>query len=428
LDKDGDNPTVIHLDINVSALDSAAPLEIPSNTIVRIEEDITLANDVGENILQTKDPFLQSSSSGTLQNNIEIIGCGGTLDGNRTNQPGVSDGFKECGIHLFGDDITVRGVVIESCRKHNISAVGESSDITARDNQLDDGGLSNLQFHYKSSGGNTDFGDLVTNAEVVGNKSTNAGSTGTFFGLKFSGVNDAEIRNNRVEDTNGVGILVKSGDEPKSPQESVIVSENIVRNASTNGIEVRAGATNAPGATEDIDVCNNRVVGPGNSGLLFDEISQDINYSQATGNTVRDAGGTAIDIPNDIYQTDNTTEPTFDDDVVDRLGASIGPGVTLGGGWTTIDPDRAVLWLPEIIVETDGTTDGSVRADVDFSGGTSFDDSYSVRVGSASGAGAVEYDTLTIPVPAGASVRLFNNKDPNNANQIADNGAFPLSQ
>jgi hypothetical protein len=415
------------LDINVSALDSAAPLEIPSNTIVRIEEDITLANDVGENILQTKDPFLQSSTSGTLKNNIEIVGCGGTLDGNRTNQPGVSDGFKECGIHLFGDNITVRGVAIESCR-HNISAVGESSDLTVKDNRLEDGGLSNLQIHYKSSGGNTNFGDLVTDVEVAGNKSIGGGATGSFFGLKFSGVSDAEIRNNRVLDTSGIGILVKDGDEPNDAPESVIVSENVVRNPSTNGIEIRTEATTAVGPTEDIDVANNRIVNTGDNGILFDQRSKDINFAQATNNTVRNAGSTALNIPDDIYQTENISSPTFEDDEIDRLGDVIGTGVTLGGGWTVIDPDRAVLWVVEVEATTDGSTNGTVRADLDFSGGSSFDDAYTVRAASEMGAGADVINTLTIPVPAGASVRLVNKDDPAGGNQLAEDGAFPLSQ
>lgn len=105
----------------------------------------------------------------------------------------------------------------------------------------------------------------------------------------------------------------------------------------------------------------------------------------------------------------------------DGRNVSVDPGTTTAiapgfGSWTTADSDRPARIELEIHADTDGTTDGQVDVDVDESGGTTAD--YSFSTVSPSGVGGSETQYLKVYVPAGGQYRINNVSDPNLNNAI----------
>lgn len=95
--------------------------------------------------------------------------------------------------------------------------------------------------------------------------------------------------------------------------------------------------------------------------------------------------------------------------------------LTLGGSFTVVDANRPVILIVEARTETDGSTPGQVNARVDESGGSSFD--YQITISFADDAlpsGTLVIESTFIYLPPGASVKISNNTDPNNSNQIND--------
>lgn len=97
--------------------------------------------------------------------------------------------------------------------------------------------------------------------------------------------------------------------------------------------------------------------------------------------------------------------------------SSVSPGF---GSWQQPDADRSVLVLVEARAETDGTSKGSVILEVDDSGGTSADDTFTVSSQAPTTAGDNNEGSAAALVPAGGQYQINNNSDPNNGNTLFD--------
>lgn len=99
---------------------------------------------------------------------------------------------------------------------------------------------------------------------------------------------------------------------------------------------------------------------------------------------------------------------------------STSTSVSLGfGSWRSASGDRPVMIEVSTLVETDGTTAGEIKVDVDEDGGTTAD--YSLAAGYAApelGSGAVSVENASAIVPPGAAYLIQNFADPNGGNQI----------
>lgn len=98
------------------------------------------------------------------------------------------------------------------------------------------------------------------------------------------------------------------------------------------------------------------------------------------------------------------------------------------GSFTVIDADNPTLFTAQITAVATNGTDADVDLLVDESGGTSRD--YRLRVADADGdAGGTITDRayITVPLPAGAAIKLLNEGDPDGSNSITDPRALPLT-
>jgi len=108
------------------------------------------------------------------------------------------------------------------------------------------------------------------------------------------------------------------------------------------------------------------------------------------------------------------------------FGASTALSPGFGSFFTPL-PDSSGTVLIETEAQTDGNTNGSVLIDVDDSGGTTAD--YILTGAFADDDFPVDTNIInsqSIPLTAGASVRIRNPDDPNNFNRIRIVRAYPF--
>lgn len=132
----------------------------------------------------------------------------------------------------------------------------------------------------------------------------------------------------------------------------------------------------------------------------------------------------------------NLAQWNVDGDVVD---SGVATSATLRNPGTSSTPALAfntyrtpnasrVTWVVvTVVVSSDGTTNGEVRAEVDESGGTTAD-YYFHEIKAAvdtSGSGSTR-GNFSFPIPPGASYRIANTSDPNTANAIDAHREFTL--
>jgi len=101
------------------------------------------------------------------------------------------------------------------------------------------------------------------------------------------------------------------------------------------------------------------------------------------------------------------------------FGASESVSISFGS-FTVIDADNPTLFFGQVNTGTDGNNDGDVDIAVDETGGTTAD--YTLRVADADSAlqgDGIDRATFTLPLPAGAAVKVINVNDPK-----GDNGIF----
>jgi hypothetical protein len=271
LDEHGAIPSVVHLDVEVSALGSAAPLEVPSNTVVSVEADITLADDTAENIIQSKDAFTQDVGTGgsTIRENVHIVGAGGTLDGNKANQTAGPDGFNQCGVNLYADQSSVRDLRVRDATHHNISVVGGTLDVAVIECDLRDPGFSNIQGHYRSTGGDDGDGALVQGARIIGNTCVGGDNTGS---IRMAGVQNMRISENYVRDhtttNDNHGIRVYQGDYPADNPGNINIINNILENVKGDGIRFDSSTEDdTVGGFGDFSITANQVREAGGAGI-----------------------------------------------------------------------------------------------------------------------------------------------------------------
>lgn len=302
LDEYGDDPSVVHLDVDVPSLDAAAPLEVPDNTVVYLEGDITLADDTATNIIQTKDAFTQASgtSGSTLRSNAHLIGAGGTVDGNKANQTAGTDGFDQACVHIYADESSVRGVRTRNAALHGISIVGGTQDVRVVGNDCRNNGSSQIQAHFRTTGGDDGDGAVVLDLIVDENTCVGGDNTGS---IRLAGCERAKVRGNTVRDhttsADNHGIRIYQGDYPDHAVRDIVVSDNIVQNVSGAGIQVDSSAQDGTlGSHQHIVVANNNVSDQGGVGLQLLERQNLVANIVVDGNDVSEGADDGIELNN----------------------------------------------------------------------------------------------------------------------------------
>lgn len=98
------------------------------------------------------------------------------------------------------------------------------------------------------------------------------------------------------------------------------------------------------------------------------------------------------------------------------------------GTWTTVDANNRSYVQLNLTAKTDGTDSGLITTEVDESGGTTADYSFPrCKASPNAGAGYVEEEYAALPLPAGAQIRVTNDSDPNNINNIRNARAIIIS-
>jgi len=98
------------------------------------------------------------------------------------------------------------------------------------------------------------------------------------------------------------------------------------------------------------------------------------------------------------------------------------------GSFTVIDADNPTLFFAQLNAVTSGGSDADIDIAVDESGGTTAD--YTIRVADAfadGSSGSVDRATVTLPLPAGAAVKVINVNDPVGSNGIITPRALPIT-
>lgn len=132
--------------------------------------------------------------------------------------------------------------------------------------------------------------------------------------------------------------------------------------------------------------------------------------------TIEDDGSLSLD---DVTITNQATVDGGEE-VFGSPSTTNSPTYSIGDGWRTPSADRPVIVAIRGVAETDGSTRGSFRMEVDESGGTASDYRYSIAwADDGLGSQGQTRNSGAIPLVAGASYRLVNGNDPNGGNQAA---------
>jgi hypothetical protein len=143
-------------------------------------------------------------------------------------------------------------------------------------------------------------------------------------------------------------------------------------------------------------------------------VSDTSNISITGSGGFADAAGTWINVPEGVtFSSDNRRV------MVD--GASSDATTQDFKGWTQLDADRFGLVTVDALAETDGTSIGNIKVEIDKSGGSGpADDSYTHVSQTPTNAGDSTQITASYPVPPGAQYQIVNNSDPNGGNVVSD--------
>lgn len=120
---------------------------------------------------------------------------------------------------------------------------------------------------------------------------------------------------------------------------------------------------------------------------------------------------------------------TFTDSVTDPSGTTHTARVLAAAGETTVDtpgfdtwsqpaPSNPAVLFIDFVVSGSGTTTGEVAIDVDESGGTTADYSYTFTVGTGLTGSITTSEQATVYLPAGAQYQIRNVADPNGNHAI----------
>jgi len=229
LDEHGTDPSVVHVDTEVSSL-STAPLTIPSNTLVVVEEDVTLAGSTQENIFQNKNHF----DDATDDTNIIVRGDGGVLDGNKSNNTerssdgtGYGIGSKQNCVSFIGvKNVRVEGLTATNAVLHGITIMG-ADEYTVANNQLSGNRYAGVNCHWRETDSRRNF-DGVVSENVIIDGGQNAGESA---GVYLSGCQDHVVDSNVVDTRENMGISVAS---KVAICTNITVSNNTIRDVSAS--------------------------------------------------------------------------------------------------------------------------------------------------------------------------------------------------
>jgi len=133
---------------------------------------------------------------------------------------------------------------------------------------------------------------------------------------------------------------------------------------------------------------------------------------------------TATDVNTDSVNTDDGTIGGAP--IMGMPSSSSSPNLSFGSR-TVVNSDQPVLLVLDVFVETDGSSEARIQAEVNEAGGTSIDYALAVDIPPEAGAGANKHEILTIPLPAGASILVDNEQDPAGNNLISADRSFVMS-
>lgn len=156
-----------------------------------------------------------------------------------------------------------------------------------------------------------------------------------------------------------------------------------------------------------------------------------INSGSSNGTTLNTSGSETINsessltlLPNAfalvVSDGSNFRAISSDEDAL-KVPFVVDDTVALGfGTWRTPHSERATMVIIDVSAFTDGTTDGIVRFQIDQSGGSTADETYTIAFSDDAGTSSNTQirTTSTFMIPPGASYQVENNSDPNSSNAI----------
>jgi len=158
-------------------------------------------------------------------------------------------------------------------------------------------------------------------------------------------------------------------------------------------------------------------------------IAAALGLASASGSAAAGVGdlGTPSERVDVFADTLDATSGLLDgDDMVGIPSGSQTLSLSLGAGYSVINPNKPTIVMLRAVTETDGSSNGILNVRVDESGGTTKDYRFNAFADSKLPAGTTVSESLTIPLPAGAAISLANTSDPNNANEIDDKRVLEL--
>lgn len=205
-----------------------------------------------------------------------------------------------------------------------------------------------------------------------------------------SDVTDSEIQNYRLHGSEAAETFVD--DSPG------VYGGDTVESALTSELQTAAQLTSYPLPIGDLS-----------SPFALPSITD----MDAAGNDLSDTSG-----PGTIY---DATAGAIATGVLDN--AVQDPGTTTGispsfGTWTQVSASRPAWIEAEVLPQTDGSSDGVITIEVDESGGTTADYTWTARILSTHASGATREEYRKVYLPAGAQFRIVNSADPNAGNAI----------
>jgi hypothetical protein len=93
-------------------------------------------------------------------------------------------------------------------------------------------------------------------------------------------------------------------------------------------------------------------------------------------------------------------------------------GLSLGGGWSTVDENNDTIVELEVSARTDGSSRANIYIRVDESGGTTEDYHFRLLVPTQLGSNGELHSSFTVYLPAGGQINIDNVDDPDGANSL----------
>lgn len=297
----------------------AAPLEIPSKTVVEIREDVKLADSTPENIFQNAN----FEDDATDDSDIVIAGKGGTLNGNKANQSTNSktshaSGFYQCCVSFLGANKTrIQNLHTVDPYMHGVS-LGGCSDVAVIGGDYQNSRLSGVHAHFRESDSTINSDVSIQSPRVIGGTEGNAVSAGVY----VSGFGDVTVSDPHIRGCTNHGIMVFNGDAALGGIDGSVTGGSIT-DVGGHGVRVRTTNDTTGTGTHHIRLSNILFSGIGSDGVRLSTANDPINNVAIDGNTFRSITGSYIGLNESAsisYTADNNDpEPSSGQGVSARL-------------------------------------------------------------------------------------------------------------